>query len=51
MKIGEFVKIYDVGPLAEILKIENDKLYLRLEGEEFWCPIHIVDRNKTSEIA
>jgi len=43
MKIGDRVKIYDIGPLAEVLAIRQDQLYLRLEGSEFWCPTSIID--------
>lgn len=43
MKIGDRVKIYDIGPLAEVLAIGQDQLYLKLEGSEFWCSISIID--------
>lgn len=43
MKVGDRVKIYDIGPLAEVLKIQKDQLFLRLEGSEFWCPTSIID--------
>jgi hypothetical protein len=42
IKAGDFVKIEDIGPLAEVLKTGRGKLYLRLDGEEFWCPRRFV---------
>lgn len=45
IKPGDFVKIEDIGPLAQVLKTGRKKLYLRLDGEEFWCPISIISKN------
>lgn len=44
IKAGDFVKIEDIGPLAQVLKTGNGQAYLRLEGEEFWCPLRILSR-------
>lgn len=49
IKPGDFVKIEDIGPLAEVLKVGNSSTYLMLEGEEFWCPLSIL--SKTEEVA
>lgn len=50
IKAGDFVKIEDIGPLAEVLKTGRGKLYLRLDGEEFWCPRRLV-RKETVQMA
>lgn len=42
IKVGDFVKIPDIGPVAEVIKVGRNELYLRLEGEEFWCPVSII---------
>ena len=44
IKAGDFVKIEDIGPLAEVLKVGNNSTYLRLDGEEFWCPLSILKK-------
>lgn len=38
IKAGDLVKIDDIGPLAQVLKKGRGRMYLRLDGEEFWCP-------------
>ncbi len=42
-KVGDFVKIHDIGPLAEVLAVNQDQFYLTLDGNEFWCPSSIID--------
>lgn len=42
IKPGDFVKIEDIGPLAQVLKKSRGRMYLRLAGEEFWCPTSII---------
>lgn len=42
IKPGDFVKIEDIGPLAQVLKKSRGRMYLRLAGEEFWCPVSII---------
>lgn len=49
IKAGDFVKIEDIGPLAEVLKTGCNQAYLRLEGDEFWCPLSIL--GKLEEVA
>lgn len=49
IKAGDFVKIEDIGPLAQVLKTGNGQAYLKLDGEEFWCPLSIL--NMTEEVA
>lgn len=42
IKAGDLVKIDDIGPLAQVLKKGRGRMYLRLDGEEFWCPASII---------
>lgn len=42
IKAGDLVKIDDIGSLAQVLKKGRGKMYLRLDGEEFWCPASII---------
>ncbi len=49
IKAGDFVKIDDIGPLAEVIKVGSSSAYLRLEGEDFWCPLSIL--SKMEEVA
>ena len=42
IKPGDFVKIEDIGPLAQVLKKSRGRMFLRLAGEEFWCPASII---------
>lgn len=44
IKAGDFVKIENIGPLAQVLKTGNGQVYLKLDGEEFWCPLSIISR-------
>lgn len=44
IKAGDTVKIEDIGPLAEVLKTGGDEVYLRLDGDEFWCPLSILSK-------
>ena len=43
IKAGDLVKIDDIGPLAQVLK-KGRRMYLRLDGEEFWCPTSIIKK-------
>ncbi len=45
IKVGDYVKIEDIGPLAEVVDVRSDEAYLRLDGYEFWCPLCIVNLN------
>lgn len=44
IKGGDLVKIDDIGPLAQVLKKGRGRMYLRLDGEEFWCPTSIIKK-------
>lgn len=44
IKAGDLVKIDDIGPLAQVLKKGRGRMYLRLDGEEFWCPTSIIKK-------
>ena len=45
IKVGDLVKIEDIGPLARVLKTGCNEVYLKLDGDEFWCPISIIRKN------
>lgn len=46
IKTGDFVKIDDIEPLAQVLKKDGGRMYPRLDGEEFWCPASIIRKTE-----
>ena len=36
IRVGELVKIEDIGPLAVCLDVRKGEVELELEGERFW---------------
>ncbi len=46
LRVGSLVKIHDIGPMAKVLAIKRDQLYLSLDGNRFWCPLCIIDFQK-----
>ena len=42
MKIGEFVKIEDIGIPALLVAIAGEEVKLELCGEQFWFPKQLV---------
>ncbi len=42
MKIGDMVKIEDIGPLARVMAVRGHEAYLELEGEMFWIQKRLV---------
>lgn len=38
IKVGELVKIEDVGVLALCMDIKGEEVQLELSGEQFWLP-------------
>lgn len=50
IKAGDLVKIDDIGPLAQVLKKGRGRMYLRLDGEEFWCPTSIIKRRRCKKM-
>lgn len=43
MKIGDIVKIADVGTPAKVVAIRRDEMFLELDGERFWIQSRFVE--------
>ena len=42
-KVGEQVKIPDIGPLATVIQPGKHMAKLELEGDQFWMPVEILE--------
>lgn len=43
LRIGEKVKIPDIGPLATVIQTGKHMVKLELDGERFWMPAYLLD--------
>lgn len=43
LRIGEKVKIPDIGPLATVIQSGKQMVKLELDGEQFWMPVYLLD--------
>lgn len=43
LRVGEKVKIPDIGPLATVIQTGKHMVKLELEGEQFWMPVEILE--------
>lgn len=42
MRVGDKVKIPDIGPLATVIQSGRNMAKLELEGEQFWLTISLL---------
>lgn len=43
LRVGEKVKIPDIGPLATVIQSGKQMVRLELEGERFWMVVDILE--------
>ena len=41
---GMEVKIPDIGPMVQYLKVDGNEALLKLCGEEFWLPVTVLEQ-------
>lgn len=46
MKVGTFVKIPDIGPLATVIQTGKHMVKLELKGEQFWMPVELLEKEE-----
>ncbi len=43
LRVGEEVKIPDIGPLATVVQTGRRMVKLELEGDQFWMPVEMLE--------
>ncbi len=43
LRVGDKVKIPDIGPLATVVQSGKRMVKMELEGDQFWMPVELLE--------